>query len=808
MAPRSQQYLYSYMAGLALPALYEQVKSDFADLEQRRDYLDGLIAHELATVNELERTFAAAPADTVALQAYMERLDAAGVQADTILAAQAGTIPAGAAREFKAALVNPQTRRGIEQALERGEGPGGQRLTRAQFDSYINLYEQTTAGLPGGDQAAAFRRANELRGIREGYASSGAVPYAGTGLPAELQREMGELEQAARLFRQQAPGGIRGGDAGQLEVTRRRNAPAPENTGFRTEDDAFNAALAALSDGAMTVEDFDGNQAALELAQQVYARARDLQAYQNDQRANFEDSMLRARQRLQQLEAQAQQLAAPAGMSREQELARKQAEALGYDFSKPYVRHQKSRYYSNLVRGDELYNAALEASRRLAAEDPDRYTTPQGMGSVVLPTNRAQTLARDYVAQRWAGGDQGLDFRQLEREMGKVLKDEQLQDALSFAFAFHKGLRQNVTNPTDAERQMEAQRAQKAAQERRRLAYVEAQAAADRERSTLVKMEQQQAAAATDSREAVDARAKATQQVYTRLRAAGLEPAAIAGALDTAFSDLTMPGLDDDTRRQRLRDAGFTDREIDVSLPEMFAPQLRQRVRDASPQEAKELAMVPAFQRYVYAGPAAPGGLEGAPAVEPGAFMLEQAERTAAPFVGEAQARFEERAPPLTEQQRATLAALDEDTLKLLARGGSYHASRLLQERAAAAPVAAPAPAPAPAPAEASKAAPSKPAAPRRPARAPAPAPAPAPAAEELEDPFLAPTSSAPAVGSAAQPQLAPAPTSAAPSQDLQLYLQLERDQDITGINNLVSRLGVSGTRQLMAERDAYRGAR
>jgi hypothetical protein len=44
--------------------------------------------------------------------------------------------------------------------------------------------------------------------------------------------------------------------------------------------------------------------------------------------------------------------------------------------------------------------------------------------------------------------------------------------------------------------------------------------------------------------------------------------------------------------------------------------------------------------------------------------------------------------------------------------------------------------------------------------------------------------------------------------QDLQLYLQLERDQDITGINNLVSRLGVSGTRQLMAERDAYRGAR
>lgn len=594
--PRSSQYLYRYMAGLSLPSLYAQVERDFADLEQRREYVQGLVAQQQQLIADLERTFTVPPTDSIALQAQLEKLDEAGVETSQILAEQRGAMSTADRDEFvRAAEQNPQA---VIAALSANQG-----LTRAQHKVRVDLLRQALVnrGMTGAEARDETDRVERAR--------AGAGDFATPGISRERREAMSELEETARVLRQRGPEGIRGGQAGEEEITRRVNAQAAEGTGFATEEDAYQAAIAALADGVMDVDDFGGNEAALALAQEVYNKARTLGAYRNDERSNFETAMLQARQRYAQLLAQSEQLAAPEGMSREQELARRQAEALGYDFSKPYVRQQKSRYYNNLIRGDELFNAALEASARLEAEDPERFRTPQGMSSVVTPTNRSQRLARDYVAQRWNAGDRSINFRELENEFGKVLRGDDLQEALSFAYAFYKGLRANIQTPTDAERQMEAQRAAAEAREARVEAARRAREAADEQAKLLQRMEferaaaTEQAGAATaaavrESEAAMMAPTNAADSLYKRLMIRGMGREDIIQAMNSGYAAMTQPGVSRQTREANLNELGFKAPDI-VLLYQAFEPRIREQVRTASPTELAELSQIPAFQRYI-----------------------------------------------------------------------------------------------------------------------------------------------------------------------------------------------------------------
>jgi hypothetical protein len=596
--PRSSQYLYRYMAGLALPSLYAQVERDFADLEQRREYLQGLVAQQQQLIADLERTFTVPPTDSIALQAQLEKLDEEGVETSQILAEQRGVMSESQKQAFLSDMRAQGGLNRVTKALEENQG-----LTRAAYDARVELYRQglISMGVPAAEARAEADRVTAAR--------VGAGDFAAPGISRERQREMSELEETARVLRQRGPEGIRGGQAGEEEITRRVNAQAAEGTGFATEEDAYQAALAALADGVMDLDDFGGNEAALALAQEVYNKARTLGAYRNDERSNFETAMLQARQRYAQLVAQSEQLAAPEGMSREQELARRQAEALGYDFSKPYVRQQKSRYYNNLIRGDELFNAALEASARLEAEDPDRFRTPQGMSSVVTPTNRSQRLARDYIAQRWNAGDRTINFRELENEFGKVLRGDDLQEALSFAYAFYKGLRANIQTPTDAERQMEAQRAAAEAREARIEAANRARAAAEEQAKLLQRMEferaaaTEQAGAATaaavrESETAMMAPTNAADSLYKRLMIRGMGREDIIQAMNSGYAAMTQPGVSRQTREANLNELGFKAPDI-VLLYQAFEPRIREQVRTATPTELAELSQIPAFQRYI-----------------------------------------------------------------------------------------------------------------------------------------------------------------------------------------------------------------
>jgi len=720
--------MYNYMAALALPSIYEAVERDLTSLEQRREYLEGLVAQQQNEIANLERTFQTPPVDSAALQAMLERLDALGVEKEKILGSQAGQMSAADRRAFKDEVIND--RFGVANRLRDFDG------TRAQFETRVQLYEEALREQGGRIAAGAASAAQSIRNAREGAAESGQRPFAAVGAGG-ADEAITETQEAIRALRQRTPEGIRGGDAGELEIARRANAAAPEGTGFATEEDAFQAALTALADGVMDLEDFGGNQAALDLAQQVYNKAREVGAYENRLQANFESTMLAARQRLAQLEAQSESLARQAGLTREQELARMQLTRLGYDLDKPYVRLQKSRYYPNLIRGDELFNAALEASARLAAEDPDRFTTPQGMGSVVIPTNKPQTLARDYVAQRWNAGDRTIDFTQMEREFGKVLRGDDLQEAMSFAYAFHKGLKRNIANPTDAERQMEAQRQAEREREQRRQDYLDAERARAQAAELNARMEAEQQGQVRGMREEVGAAPEATQRLVQRFNIQGYQGNAVRERLNEGFNILTAEGISEETRDQMFAAADFND--IDrAQLAIAFSPQLRSMVRQASDERLAEMASNPLFQqdaerelaqrrdRARLTGIVAP---EGQPTprqaerveeelrrqrqfgvIEPGEvqqtdilmepdFMLERQRRTVEEPPPQIPAGQRSRnIPPMTPQQKAALEALDDDTLNILAQTGSWYAGQILASRGGQAPAQSVAPAPEPTP--------------------------------------------------------------------------------------------------------------
>ena len=721
MPTRAQNYGYTFMAGLALPALYEQVVRDYANLEQRREYVQGLIAQENQQIANLEQVFAAKPVDSAALQAQLEVLESKGVSASEILSSQGGAMSADQRRAFRNSVIgNPD---GAAQALRSGQGG----LTKAQFNTRLDLYAKALrdSNVPA---SQVNSRVSEIRTSRQRLADNDAVPFGSVGLSREQRESITDTESNIASMVRRGPEGIRGGVEGEEEGARRKNTAAPEGTGFGTEEDAFNAAVASVSDGAMSVEDFGGNAEAFALAERVYNEAKAKGAYRNDQRASFETSMLTARARLQQLEQQAQSLARPEGLTRDQELARKQAEARGYDFSKPYVRLQKSRYYSNIVRGDELFNSALEASARLAAEDPDRFTTPQGMGSIVLPTNRAQTLARDYIAQRWASGDESLSMRQAERQFNKVLRGDDLQEALSFAVAFHKGLKKNVMNPTDAERQMQAQREAAEQREQRRQDALRAQRTAQEAALLTQQMEAEQVASVSGMRDEQQAAPQAAANLYNRMLLKGLRGREINQKLNEGFEIITTTGITEETRGRLLEEAGLSQPDA-ASLAVAFSPQIRDIVRNSSIDELAELAENPVFaenvrreqeQRSVRADFAEiaqtpPAGGIGLPAAASprGVRVLEETQRRAPGPIepGETQnpdilleedallerQRREANEPPprvpsrqrsdniapITQQQLAVFEAMDDATLEVLRDTGSVYAGNVLAARTA-----------------------------------------------------------------------------------------------------------------------------
>jgi len=224
----------------------------------------------------------------------------------------------------------------------------------------------------------------QIQDIARGRAPSGA-PRA---LAPEEQAAERALQQQLEAAFFAGPAGIRGGYDGQAIVERRASTAAPEGVSFSTEEDAFQAALAALQDGTLAAEDF-ASEEDFAFAKALYDEAAAKQAYRNDQRVNFESEVLTSRQRVAEL--QQARATAPGAQYTDpgRERARRELIARGYDpelNQGRYLQFQKSPYYKAMVEADDILQSVISADQELQA------------------VGKAQRLAADLIRQLDAPG--------------------------------------------------------------------------------------------------------------------------------------------------------------------------------------------------------------------------------------------------------------------------------------------------------------------------------------------------------------------------------------------------------------------
>jgi hypothetical protein len=436
--PRTDTYLGRYMAALAIPGLYEQVREDYTETERQREVIDALIQQQRQDLANLEEIFRARPVDTAALTQVLAQqgaLDRRAVEEarQTFTAAELGRL-SDLATSNQAAAYQAAEQLAAEKSL-----------TSAQREQIAGLFEQLGAEDIAGD-------------VRRLQATE-------RGVSTETRRAMTSAERALQDLQMTAPSGARGGARGADVIAERRTrAVAEKGATFSTDEDAFQGALAALEDGRLDRGDFE-TEADFNAALRVYNEAKEAGAYRNDQRSMFEASLLDARARLAELEARAERIAAPAGLTREQEIARRQLEARGYDFSKPYVRAQKSPYYGAMVAADEIVAAAIEGA---ATADPGKFSE-RGVDSIVVPSTKAQRLARELVVQIDQAG-QPFKLKQAERQLRKTLSGDELQEALAFALAFRRSLDEGLSSAEAAAMKAEERAGEKAIKEAQKVA--------------------------------------------------------------------------------------------------------------------------------------------------------------------------------------------------------------------------------------------------------------------------------------------------------------------------------------------------
>jgi len=231
---------------------------------------------------------------------------------------------------------------------------------------------------------------------------------------------------------------------------------------FSTEQDAFMAALGALQDGVLAVEDF-ASEEDYDFAKALYDEAKAKKAYRNDQRVNFEPEVLQSRQRVAQLEQARAEAPGAQYTDPSRERFRRELIARGYDpdlNQGRYLQYQKSPYYKAMVRADDILNDIIAADIELEA------------------VGKPQRLARDLIRQLDATG-RPYDLKKVERQLGKVLEGEELQEGLAFALATKEYDSQGLQSPAQRELQKAAKEREAKAQEQ--AAQADAEITADLE---------------------------------------------------------------------------------------------------------------------------------------------------------------------------------------------------------------------------------------------------------------------------------------------------------------------------------------
>ena len=460
---RRPQYIESYARTVSAYQRFQDITKDIQLEQDRVNYLDSLMASERQNLTNLNEVFRVRPQDLGAAQALLQQQYAGEDAARRRVAAGAAgraaglQLPKSVSDQLKRELASGKPVDARNTAL----GAITADTTPEQGRELLSLLER------GGLEAAGIAQVRgQLQRVASGRAPSGAARAAS---PEEKAAEQAIQQQLEAAFFA-GPAGIRGGYDGQAIVERREQTAAPAGLSFSTEADAYAAALGALQDGVLAVEDF-ASEADFKFAKALYDEAKAKQAYRNDERVNFEAEVLTSRARIAELEGLRQSAPGAQYTDPTRERFKRELIARGYEPDRNggrYLQYQKSPYYGAMIAADDILDSLLADDVELEA------------------VNRGQRMAADLVRQLDAAG-KPYDITKVEKQLGKVLEGEELQGALAFALATKEYDQQNLNSPNQRELQRAAKEREARAEEQAR--ELDAEITADLEAEAAVEFD-------------------------------------------------------------------------------------------------------------------------------------------------------------------------------------------------------------------------------------------------------------------------------------------------------------------------------
>lgn len=547
---RRQQYLDTYARAAASIERQKQIRADIAEEQQQVRYLDSLLAQERGTLAAIEANFKTAPPESLDQAVSLLKEQYASEDARRRRAAGEGV-----ARE-RALGLTPEEQVGFTKTdrnrpdaiLVRAEkliadpNTSPEKATAA----YAFVIDQVGKDAPG---IANLASVLGQKGVAPETRKAAPAVRAVTAADAARQQATDEAFRTAFFA---GPSGIVGGYEGMAIADARKSTVAPENTSFNTAEDAFNAAISAMGDGALSADEFSSAED-FNYAKSIYAQAQAKKAYRNDERIHFEPSVLEARLRLRELQQRRESSAGAAYKDSAREAQRRELMARGvtlYDEdSKDAWRNQYAQY-----QGTPYYDVYIQAH-----EAVDRWQEEGGTKNL-SPVTKAQRNAVQF-ANMLDAAKRPYSPATIMDELTKVgYSDSEAAEATSFLMAYKE-----VGGPKQGKSTYDALKAAEAkatAEAERRKAFADEAEADYQNALQRIKIEEQKVAAGPggsdlykrliDSGVAPDtARSAVARQDAMKL--AGRESA--PQDLATDYARLVASGLTPEQARERMKNA-------------------------------------------------------------------------------------------------------------------------------------------------------------------------------------------------------------------------------------------------------------
>ena len=502
---RRMNYIERYAHAAAAAYRVDQIRTTIEAEQDRVQYLGSLIGQERQTLAGLQDIFRAEDVDYSTAAKLISQME--GTKALVEETRAGATSRASEAARLPAGLRNPNLTGGNYALAAVQEIAGSAGMTPQRKRAILE--EATKRGVSPGDVSQLRSRLDTVKTVTVG------------GLTTMEQEAITEAERAAQEAQEAAffagPSGIRGGFEGMAEADNRKMTSSMlkeaglaerskllEGSQYATEDEALDAALETVR--------LTGGLPPAGIERDVYERARQLKAYRNDQRADFEQEVLDSRKRLATLERERSKIA-DAYDDPQQEFLRRELTARGYTFydrdspdawKNQYVQYQQTPDYGTYLGAAERYKKAIEEDR------------------AIEPSTRAENIVTSYTMMLDRRGE-SMSIDKIRGQLTKAgIKGKEQEDAISFVMAYWEAggpeqdpaMREMARKDEEARKKEENLRRQRAEAMKRE---------ADIARDVTAQMEREQVTAVEDLRREQAIMAFPAKE-YARLRAMGKTP--------------------------------------------------------------------------------------------------------------------------------------------------------------------------------------------------------------------------------------------------------------------------------------------